>query len=42
MFPDLQVANQIYWCQEVEEAFEKMSQGDEGAMRVRLSKGPGA
>ena len=26
--------NQIYWCQEVEEAFERMASGHKGAMKV--------
>lgn len=29
-----QVVNQIFMCQEVEEAFEKMAAGDKGAMKV--------
>lgn len=30
-----QVVNQIYWTQEVEEAFQAMAAGDKGAMKVR-------
>ncbi len=32
--PLLQVVNQIYWTQEVEEAFEAMAAGDKGALKV--------
>lgn len=37
----MQVANQIYWCQEVEAAFEEMRHGNKGAMRVGMCAHPG-
>jgi dynein heavy chain, axonemal len=29
------VVNQIFWCQEVEEAFSKLAHGNVGALKVR-------
>jgi hypothetical protein len=36
LFPSfaLQLVNQIFWCQEVEEAFGRMAGGHKGAMKV--------
>jgi len=34
----LQVVNQIYWCQEVEEAFAQMKRGDKDAMKVGMGR----
>lgn len=33
------VVNQIFWCQEVEEAFNKLAHGNVGALKVRHSIG---
>jgi hypothetical protein len=30
----LLMVNQVYWCQEVEEAFDQLAKGDKGAMKV--------
>ena len=32
------VVNQIYWCQEVEEAFMKLNKGQSNAMKVMTSR----
>lgn len=38
----MQLVNQIYWCMEVEEAFERLAAGDKGAMKVgRRRDAPG-